>query len=77
MGQNMLEAHFGLGTAELADSVSIRWPSGHVQTLTNVTVNHRLIIVEPANRRPDYKLGAWRSPITCIFILYSACGTEK
>ena len=47
MGQNMLEAHFGLGTAELADSVSIRWPSGRVQTLTNVTVNRRLIIVEP------------------------------
>ena len=47
MSQNMLEAHFGLGTATLADSVTIRWPSGTVQTLTNVGINQRLVVTEP------------------------------
>ena len=47
MGQNMLEAHFGLGAAALADSVTIRWPSGTVQTLTDVAVNQRLTVTEP------------------------------
>ena len=47
MGQNMLAAHFGLGTATLVDSLTIRWPSGRVQTLTDVTVNQRLTVAEP------------------------------
>ena len=47
MGQNTLEAHFGLGTATLVDSVTARWPSGTVQTLTDVVVNQRLTITEP------------------------------
>ena len=47
MGQNMLEAHFGLGSVTLADSVTVRWPSGKVQTLTGVAVNQRLTITEP------------------------------
>ena len=47
MGQNMLAAHFGLGTATLVDSMTIRWPSGKVQTLTDVPVNQRLTVTEP------------------------------
>ena len=47
MSQNMLDAHFGLGTATVADSVTIRWPSGTVQTLTDVAVNQRLVVTEP------------------------------
>jgi hypothetical protein len=47
MGQNMLEVHFGLGGATLVDSVTIRWPSGTVQTLTDVAANQRLTVVEP------------------------------
>ena len=47
MGQNMLQAHFGLGPALLADRVSIRWPSGKVQVLENVAVNQRVTITEP------------------------------
>src|SRR5262249_54568705 len=31
-----LEAHFGLGSATNIDSVQIEWPSGIVQTMTNV-----------------------------------------
>ena len=46
MGQNMLEAHFGLGSAAVADSVTIRWPSGKVQTITGVSLDQRLSIAE-------------------------------
>lgn len=38
--------HFGLGQASLADRVSVWWPSGHWQHLTDVDVNQRLIIHE-------------------------------
>jgi photosystem II stability/assembly factor-like uncharacterized protein len=38
--------HFGLGSLTTIPSVDIRWPSGIVQTLTNVTSNQILSIVE-------------------------------
>ena len=47
MGQNMLEAHFGLGTARTIDSVTVAWPSGKVTRLTDVPANQRITIVEP------------------------------
>ncbi len=46
MGQNMPGAHFGLGTADTVDSLTVRWPSGNVQTITGVSANQRLTIVE-------------------------------
>ena len=48
MGQNMLEAHFGLGKSELVETITLRWPSGQVQTLTGVAVNQRLTVTEPS-----------------------------
>ena len=47
MGQNMLPAHFGLGKASNIDSVAVRWPSGVLQTLSDVSVNQHLTITEP------------------------------
>ena len=47
MGQNMLPAHFGLGEAARVDSVTVRWPSGKLQTLSGVSVNLHLVITEP------------------------------
>ena len=47
MGQNILEVHFGLGPAPLAESVIVRWPSGWVQTFADVAANQRLIVTEP------------------------------
>ena len=44
--QSMLPVHFGLGKAEMVDSVQVRWPSGTVQTLRDVAVNQRITIVE-------------------------------
>lgn len=43
---NSLIAHFGLGTATLADVIEIKWPSGNVQTLNNLAINQIHTIVE-------------------------------
>lgn len=46
--------HFGLGPVETVEAIEIRWPSGIVQTLTNVRGDRELQIVEPADRdQPD------------------------
>lgn len=47
MGQNMREAHFGLGSATHVDSVTVTWPSGKVQTVTDVVLDQKLVMVEP------------------------------
>ena len=47
MGQNMRAAHFGIGSVDAVAAVTITWPSGTVQTLTDVAVNQRLTVVEP------------------------------
>jgi len=38
-GQNSLPVEFGLGFANIIDSLSVRWPSGTVQNFTNVNPN--------------------------------------
>lgn len=43
-------AHFGLGTAKVANTLRIEWPSGTVQELYNVAANQFLTVFEP--RRP-------------------------
>ena len=47
ISQNMLPVHFGLGQASKVDSIEIRWPSGTLQTLTDVPSNQRLTVTEP------------------------------
>ncbi len=47
MGQNMLAAHFGMGSAQTADVVTVRWPSGVEVTLADVASNQRVIVTEP------------------------------
>jgi hypothetical protein len=39
--------HFGLGDSPVADSIEIRWPSGIVQTLTNVKGDRQIQVDEP------------------------------
>ena len=46
-GNSTLIQQFGLGTATKADTLTIYWPSGMVQTLTNVVGNQRMTITEP------------------------------
>ena len=45
--QNMLPVHFGLGDTDTADEITIRWPSGTVQTLEDVAANQVLTVTEP------------------------------
>ncbi len=47
MGQNMLDAHFGLGEAEAADSVTVFWPSGEMEQRLNVDADRTITFVEP------------------------------
>jgi hypothetical protein len=45
--QNDRRLHFGLGSATSADRIVIRWPSGKVQTLENVSSEGFLFLKEP------------------------------
>ncbi|MFH2035676.1 MAG: FG-GAP-like repeat-containing protein [Candidatus Zixiibacteriota bacterium] len=45
-GQNSLNVHFGLGDAELIDSLVIKWPSGVVDTRTDIVPNQFITITE-------------------------------
>ena len=47
MSQHMLAAHFGLGEAAYVDTLTVRWPSGRSQTLTDVAANQVLVVTEP------------------------------
>ena len=40
--------HFGLGAAEYADAVEIRWPDGSVQKMEKVRANQFLKLVHEA-----------------------------
>jgi hypothetical protein len=42
--------HFGLGSSPTATSIEIRWPSGIVQTLTNVKADQQVQVDEPVSR---------------------------
>ncbi len=44
--QNSLIQHFGLGTATSVTSITVRWPSGIVQTINTPAINQILTIVE-------------------------------
>jgi len=47
MSQNYIPVHFGLGRAPRVTSLTITWPSGTVQTLTNLAINQTISVVEP------------------------------
>ncbi len=66
--QNSLIAHFGLGDATNADIVRIEWPSGNVQTFTNLAARQFLTITEPprlivatAGGQPQFTLKGGRN----------------
>jgi hypothetical protein len=48
--QNPLEQHFGLGDAERAEEVVVRWPSGRVERIVGVSANQRVTITEGEGR---------------------------
>ena len=44
LSQDLIEAHFGLGDAEIVDEIEIIWPSQHTTTLHDVPVDQFLLI---------------------------------
>ena len=48
LAQNDLRVHFGLGQAQRADRLEIRWPSGVIDTIENIEANEILTILEGA-----------------------------
>lgn len=44
--QNSLVVHVGLGDASAIDSLEVNWPSGIIQTFTNVNANEFLSLIE-------------------------------
>jgi hypothetical protein len=51
-------AHFGLGTASRIQRVTVTWPSGHEQVLTNLAVNQRYTVTEPDTPPPVASVAA-------------------
>jgi hypothetical protein len=46
LSQNALTLHFGLGAAEKADRLTVRWPDGRVQVLPDLGKNRRIVVAE-------------------------------
>ncbi len=57
LSQNELVVHFGLGPATRAEKVEIRWPSGIVQTLSDVPADRILQVTEAGTLPPPRKPG--------------------
>ena len=59
LSQGDLRVHFGLGSATTIDSVEVRWPSGRVEPLAHLTVDHiypvreGVGVVTPAAMKPS------------------------
>ena len=47
LSMNSVELEFGIGGASIVEEVTIIWPSGRVQTLTNLLVNQVVKVTEP------------------------------
>jgi hypothetical protein len=51
LSQNDPRPHFGLGAHAEVDTLTIRWPSGTVETLEHVKADQTLTITEPGQRQ--------------------------
>lgn len=60
LSQHSKDVFFGLGTAKGPLRASIRWPSGMVQGLKDLPVNHRIWVVEGA---PPSRIEAFGTPV--------------
>lgn len=52
LSQNDPRPHFGLGAHTEVDTLTIRWPSGTVQTLEHVKADQILVVTEPGGAKP-------------------------
>lgn len=60
-GLNYPILHFGIGDENLIDSVLIRWPSGSIQKLVNISANQRITVTQSGNIPP--KIFRLKSPV--------------
>jgi len=56
LSQNDLRVHFGLGAATKIDSLEIHWPSGKVETLTNLAADQFYSVLEGQGIVPAEKI---------------------
>lgn len=67
VSQNSTIAHFGLGTAEMIDRITVYWTGGNKQTLTNIKANQQLTITEIP--RPKKGWSAWVYVTVIVIVL--------
>ncbi len=53
LSQSDLRLHFGLDTATKVDKVQIHWPSGQIDTLSNLPADHRYSVLEGKGLVPE------------------------
>jgi hypothetical protein len=51
LSQSDLRLHFGLGAATRADRVTVRWPSGTVDTMRGIPADRHVVIEEGSGIR--------------------------
>jgi enediyne biosynthesis protein E4 len=56
LSQNDLRVHFGLGSATRIDSLEIRWPSGHVDTISGLAADKFYSVLEGQGIVPAAKI---------------------
>jgi hypothetical protein len=56
LSQNDMRLHFGLGAATKIDRIEIRWPSGTIDTLTNLPADHFYSVLEGAGVVPPERI---------------------
>jgi len=61
LSQNDVRVHFGLGAARQVDRLTIRWPSGRVETATELAANQFYVAREGAGVEPVKNRGVTRS----------------
>ena len=54
LSQNDLRLHFGLGDATRIDRVTVKWPSGTVDTVSNIPADRHIVMEEGSK--------TWRKP---------------
>ena len=49
LSHNDMRVHFGLAQAPTVEELTLRWPSGVVQTLRDIAANQLLTVTEPTS----------------------------
>ncbi|MDX2283895.1 MAG: CRTAC1 family protein [Bacteroidia bacterium] len=73
LSQNSVIAHFGLGSASVADSIIVTWTGGKRQILTAQPVN-TLLTIEEAERGEPQGLPGWLAPALATLGLLALAG---